>query len=114
MSNRAIEEDLAAHAARNNELRGVIESHGADLSEIRLIDFFSYASSATDAQQLASDLSSIGFRKVEVADEADNQWPVTGVFEGSVEQVTAPDFVERLVRLAANYLAEFDGWGTPI
>ncbi len=41
-------------------------------------------------------------------------WNVEANFEASPLSVTAPSFVETLVRLACEYDAAFDGWGTSI
>ena len=64
---------------------------------------------------LQNDLWALGFSEVNVGSEARNgQWSVIGVFQASVATVTDKAFVENLVRLAAKYLAEFDGWGAPV
>jgi regulator of RNase E activity RraB len=115
MAESFLEEDLDAQKARNESLVEVFLEHGADLGEKRPIDFFFYANSQQDAIALAADLGPLGFASVDVANEAfDGKWGVTAVRLDSIAAVTDEAFVGRLVRLAATYLAEFDGWGAPI
>jgi hypothetical protein len=110
-----IDDDLASQQYRNEKLLEVFREEGADLGEERPIDFFFYTADRESAEALAGDLWALGFAEVNVGTEPWNgQWSVTGVFLASVATVTNKDFVERLVRLAAKYLAEFDGWGAPV
>jgi regulator of RNase E activity RraB len=110
-----IDDDLAAQIARNEKLLEVFREQGADLGEERPIDFFFYTGDHESAEALANDLWVLGFSEVIVGSEArDGKWSVTGVFQASVERITDKAFVESLVRVAAKYLAEFDGWGAPV
>jgi hypothetical protein len=115
MAGSFIEEELAVQLARNDQLVRVIEREGADLAEPRPIDFFFYPSTRADAVALAGDLASLGFTTTHIADEEqDGQWSVQVARTDSVTAVTEEAFVEQLVRVAAKYLAEFDGWGTAV
>jgi regulator of RNase E activity RraB len=110
-----IDDDLASQQLRNEKLLEVFREHGADLGEERPIDFFFYTADHESAESLATDLWTLGFVEVNVGTEPWNgQWSVTGVLQASVATITDKAFVERLVRLAAKYLAEFDGWGAPV
>lgn len=110
-----IDDDLAEQIGRNEKLVDVFRDQGADLGEERPIDFFFYAADHESAEALANDLWALGFAEVNVGSEPRNgQWSVTGVLQASVATITDKAFVERLVRLAAKYLAEFDGWGAPV
>ena len=110
-----IEDELAAQRARNEKIVETIVRHGGELEEERPIDFFFYTDNRADAEALAEDLESIGFDSTHVPDDPiDGKWSVQAVRMGTVLEVTDDTFVERIVRLTAKYLAEFDGWGTPV
>ncbi|HEX9984688.1 MAG TPA: ribonuclease E inhibitor RraB [Thermoanaerobaculia bacterium] len=110
-----IEESLQAHLTRNEELVKLFVEHGGDLDDTRPVDFFFYADSQESAEALANDLQPF-LDEVAVMPEADDagKWAVQGVKQTSVNAVTEPGFVEKLVRAAAHQLAEFDGWGAPV
>lgn len=115
MAGSFIEEELAIQAARNARLIETIEQHGGDLTEVRPIDFFFYASTEQEARSLASDLEDAGFDSTHVSiEEIEGKWSVQAIRMDSVEAITDDAFVERIVRLCVKYLAEFDGWGTAI
>jgi regulator of RNase E activity RraB len=110
-----IEDEVATQRARNERLVEAIVRHGGELEEERPIDFFFYAENRSDADALANDLEEIGFDSTHVPDDpVDGKWSVQAVRMATVLEVTDEVFVERIVRLAAKYLAEFDGWGAPI
>jgi regulator of RNase E activity RraB len=115
MAKQFIEDDVDAQLVRNESLLEVIRDHGADLDERRPIDFFFYAGDRAVAVDFAAELKKLGFNEIQVAEEAvDGTWSVQAVKLDSVNTITAPAFVESIVRLAAQYLVEFDGWGTSI
>lgn len=115
MAKSFIDEDVAAQRARNEKLLEVFGQHGADLNQPREIDFFFYTDDQSAARGLARDLEKAGFDAVHVADHPhDGRWSVQAVRTDSVAAVTGASFVEQIVRLAAQHLAEFDGWGAPI
>ncbi|SRR5216684_2095954 len=115
MAESFIDEELAAQRMRNERLIELIVENGAALGEERPIDFFFYANSREDALSLARDLEALGFVEVTVPEEPyEDKWAVIGILLASVVAATAERFVESIVRLTAKYLAEFDGWGTPI
>lgn len=115
MAESFIKEELAAQLARNEKLLQVFAEHGADPDELRPIDFFFYTADREAAEGLARDLVAEGFETVQVTEEEiEGKWAVQAVRTDSVNAITAEPFVEKIVRLAARYLAEFDGWGAPI
>jgi regulator of RNase E activity RraB len=115
MADSFIDSEVAAQELRNRELIAAIESEGADLQAKRQIDFFFYTIERADADALAADLLAAGFSAAQVGDEPyEGKWPVQGELNASVNEITDLAFVERMVRLAAKYLAEFDGWGTAL
>jgi hypothetical protein len=110
-----IGEEVATHIARNEKLRALITKQGASLDERRPIDFFFYAEDRPAALNLARDLEIAGFEQAQVGNESlDGKWSIHAVRFDSVTAITSPSFVEQMVKLAAQYLAEFDGWGAPI
>lgn len=115
MAESFIEKELQEQRARNERIVATLERHGADVDEPRSIDFFFLANSREDAEALARDLEQMGFELTHVSnDEVDGKWPLQAIRTDTVTAVTEDRFVERLVRLTAKYLAEFDGWGTAV
>lgn len=115
MAESFIHDELAEQLVRNEKIVETIVRHGADLEEERPVDFFFYTNTHADALALAGDLESSGFETAYVPDEDyEGKWAVQAVRNDSVANVTEAAFVEGIVRLAAKYLAEFDGWGTEV
>jgi hypothetical protein len=109
-----IESELACQLARNEKLIETIAGHHGDLHEVRAIDFFFFVNCEEDATGFVTELRSRGFEADTSPEPIDGKWPVEAVLEGTIAKITAAPFVEDLVRLAAKYLAEFDGWGTSV
>lgn len=109
-----LHDDVVAQLARNEQLVHTIERHGGDLDEPRQIDFFFYTNTHEDAVKLATDLDSRGFETFVPDEESEGKWSVQASRTDSVTNITAQPFVEELIRLTSQYLAEFDGWGTAI
>jgi regulator of RNase E activity RraB len=115
MAESFIEDELTEQLMRNEKIVETIVRHGADLEEERPIDFFFFTNSHADALALAADLEAAGFEDAYVPDEDhEGKWAVQAIRNDSVTNVTESVFVEQIVRLAAKYLAEFDGWGTEV
>lgn len=109
-----IDGEIAIQRALNKALIEAFETEGGDLDAPREVDFSFYAGSREDAASLVRDLESRGFQ-AETGDETkEGTWSVHATLQASVNAVTDERFVEDLVRLAAKYLAEFDGWGAAI
>jgi hypothetical protein len=111
-----IQAAIERHATRNRELKKLIESKGIDPASSRLIDLHFWAFGETEANNLAGALQNAGYSPVsKKASESDSTvWSVETRFEASPTSVSAPLFVERMVRLAAENEGEFDGWGTSL
>jgi regulator of RNase E activity RraB len=111
-----IQEAVERHATRNRKLKKLIESKGADPASSRSIDLHFWAFGERAANNLAGALQNAGYSHVsKKASESDSDvWSVETQFEASPLSVSAPFFVERMVRLAAENEGEFDGWGTSL
>jgi hypothetical protein len=110
-----IDDDIREQLSRNEKLVETFLEHGADLDEERPVDFFFYTESPEAARALADDLEANGFDEAAVLPEpTDGKWGVQAIKKASVNGVTDAAFVEKLVRIAANHLAEFDGWGAAV
>ena len=112
-----IDEDLAAHARRNASLVRHITDRGGDPQRPRSIDCFFHVRSEDDAIALSAALQPRGFRDIEVthaAPSGGHPWTVQASVRSTVAAFTAPARVEELVRIAAHFDAEFDGWGTQL
>ena len=94
----------------------MIVSKGVDLEEKRTIDLHFWAFGEAAARDLEGALETAGYSvSVSKPSEADSSlWNVESQVNTSPLAVTTPFFVERLVRLAIENQAEFDGWGTSI
>lgn len=116
MTSSQIVQSILDHAARNRDLVQLIESKGADLDALRLIDLHFRASDQSGAAALALELERAGLQRVVAGqpDDDDANWNVEGQLHASVQQVVQNQFVTRFVRLAAAHRAEFDGWGTSL
>jgi len=111
-----IQTSVLRHATRNRELKELIESKGVDLAEQRTIDLHFWAGGEEAARNLTAVLQTEGYLVVSQNPSKGNPalWNVEAQVEASPLSVTAPLFVERMVRVAAENEAEFDGWGTSL
>lgn len=107
---------VESHLSRNHELNKSIESQGVDLDAPRPIDLHFWASTEKAARNLAIALEAEGYSPVSTNLSARGPalWNVEAQVEASPVTIATPLFVERLIRLAADYDGEFDGWGTSI
>ena len=116
MSESNIQKTIQGHLARNLGLKELIIRKGVDLDVKRTIDLHFWAHGKVAAHDLVVALEIAGY-SVSVSKPSDGDpslWNVESQLNASPLEVTAPFFVERLVRLAADNQAEFDGWGTSI
>ena len=117
MTENAIQQDIAAHRRRNSTLVQDISERGGDTQRERSIDCFFHTRSEDNAIALSALLHAQGFRDISIThseDGGDHPWTVQGVLTCTVVAFTAPNCVEKLVRIAAQHDAVFDGWGTPL
>jgi hypothetical protein len=115
LSESQIKEAIEGHLAQNRELEKLITEKGVDLTKTRTIDLHFWALNEKSAHDLALALDALGYPTSIKARVGNSElWNVESQVEASPLGVTAPFFVERLVRLAQDHGAEFDGWGTAI
>ncbi len=115
MDESTIEELIQGHVARNRELKNLLPEKGVDLVETRIVELHFWASDEKAANDLALALDLIGYPAAKPSRSNDSDlWNVESQVEASPLAATDPFFVERLVRLAAEHEAEFDGWGISI
>ena len=115
MDESKIQKSIEGHLARNRELKKLIANKGVDPEKKRIIDLHFWASSEGAANDLALALKDAGHGAASRGRvDGSDLWNVETQVEASPLAVTTPFFVERLVRLAADHDAEFDGWGTAI
>lgn len=115
MDESKIKELIQGHIARNRELKNLLAEKGIDLVETRIVDLHFWASNEKAANDLALALDLIGYPTTKTSrSNGSDLWNVESQVEASPLAVTDRFFVERLVRLAADHEAEFDGWGTAI
>lgn len=116
LSEADIQTSVERHAARNDELKKLIESKGVDLAAQRVIDLHFWADGEEAARNLVAALQTEGYRVVSrnPSGRERSLWSVEAQVEASPLSITAPFFVERMVRVAAENDGEFDGWGTSI
>ncbi len=111
-----IEQEIQAHIAHNRELLKLFASKGIHAAVSRSIDLHFWTSNESAASKLSAALEQRGYSRVATNRSVNDLslWNVEANFEASPLSVTAPSFVETLVRLACEYDAAFDGWGTSI
>ena len=113
-----IDEMIEGHEARNKALRRVFIEKGLDLREPRLIECHFWTWSSQDADDIAKSLVALGFkilRQQQAASPRDpSLWNVEAGITQSIELTLRREFKDELVRLAAAYSGEYDGWGTAL
>lgn len=89
-----------------------------DLNEPRPIDFHFWAWTQRDAAVLARSLYDMGFLirllAPSPAEGDPDRWAIEAGANVSPDQAVGRDLTAKLVRLAAEEDAEFDGWGTSV
>jgi regulator of RNase E activity RraB len=118
MSEDAITTAVEKHYARNQHLRLAFEQRGVDLDALRPIEFHFWAWTQRDAAVVARSLYQMGFlvRLIAPAPAEDDpdRWSIEAGAKIALTQASGNELTEKLVRLAANEDAVFDGWGTSI
>jgi regulator of RNase E activity RraB len=109
---------IDGHAIRNRELLQTLIEKGVPVSEERVIEHHFWAQGQKAAALLASSLYAERFLVLTIAPvpviEGENCWNVEASIKQSPVDASTMTFVEKLTRLAANYEAVYDGWGTVI
>src|SRR4051812_45506157 len=117
MNESQIQEAIASHEARNIHLKQLLTEKGIDLKKPRPIECHFYATAQSDANALAVELQSRGFRILanrKSADRTSGKWNVEAQIIQTVDLTMRREFIDELVRLADAHHSEHDGWGTEI
>ena len=112
------EAKLSGHEERNRKLLRVFEENRVDLFESRSIDLHFSAAGRANSERLADELSRRGFKIVcmvpaRVRDGLE-AWNIEAETVASLSEVTAAGFTATLTDLAADFRAEYEGWGTSV
>ena len=107
---------VAGHSAWNAELLRRIPEEDVDLDGRRLDDVFFRAPDEDSADSLVHSLARDrleGFFSAPLREEGE-AWSVKGRLRLSPRRMADDEFTEKLVRLAAECEATYDGWGTSL
>ena len=117
LSDTTIRESLRGHEARNAKLLDDLKAKHADLATSRSIDHHFWAPDQRSAALLAKSLYDRGYLVLMIspAETKDGQlWNVEAGFKRSLVAAASAGVTEELVTLAAQFDAEYDGWGSSI
>ena len=115
-----IQESMAGHAARNSELLQELRRKGAKLNMPQSVEHHFWADDQKSAASLARELYRRGFLVLVIAPVVDAEdgekriWNVEAGVQRTLTQAADPAITEELVRLAAEFDATYDGWGTNV
>ena len=109
---------LLGHLERNRELLRIFREKRIDLEKARSIDIRFWSSDQSSAVRLASELYKRGYTLLllgpaRVRDKSD-LWNIEASTLVSISRAASEDFASMLTDLAAEFGAEFDGWGTSV
>jgi hypothetical protein len=118
MTEAEIQTSLAKHRDRNAQLRQVLSERAVNFSQERPVDVHFWVWSQRDAAVLARDLFKQGFlvKLLSSASSPDDpsRWTVDAGARVAPERMLGDEFTERMIRLAAEHDAIYDGWGTEL
>ena len=120
LSEESIQENIAGHESRNPELLATMRDMGIDLQQSRSVEHHFLAESQHNASLLARALHEKGYlilmlSPVDSEDASNsNPWNVEAGIQRTPEEAASSLISEELVRLAAQFDAVYDGWGTPV
>jgi len=113
-----IQTSIDAHRARNTELRKQLTLKTVALSDARPVDVHFWAGDQHDAAMLGRELFKKGFLVKLLAPASDggraSRWNVDAGALIPPEDILGDRLTERLVRMAADCDAVYDGWGTEL
>ena len=113
-----IQSAVAAHRARNAELRERLIRSAVALSESRPVDVHFWADDQHGAAVLGRELFKKGFLVKLMApvtyETGGSRWNIEAGALVPPEQILGDRLTEQLVRLAADCGAVYDGWGTSL
>ncbi len=110
---KSLDEQIAAHAARNKDLASTISNYGISLDKERLADINFWSPDETTANKLEEALSRNEFANVRLS-AGPTKWAVTAQLKAPVTTLISAEFTELLVLLADKYGSVYDGWGTAL
>jgi hypothetical protein len=118
MSQKSIDQELNGHRERNRALRAKFEERKVDLAEARSIEFQFWAWTQRDAAVLGRALYQMGFllRLLAPAPKPNDpeRWSVEAGAKIPLTQALGDELAEKLIKLASDEDAVFDGWGTSV
>jgi hypothetical protein len=104
---------VAGHRARNDALAELIVKKGGNLDERRNVDLHFWAPDEIAAMALAAAMRDFGATNAIYEPAADgSDWNVEAQYQCTVTDLVSQSTVERLVTIAMEHKATFDGWGT--
>jgi regulator of RNase E activity RraB len=113
-----IRNSISGHNARNAELLRHIQEKGVAIGEIRSIEHQFYAQGQKNAALLARELYNRGYLVLVLAppgaEDDSDYWNVEVGIQRTPAEAASHSVTEELVRLAAKFDADYDGWGTLI
>ena len=118
MDEMEIKTAVERHLHRSQLLSTDLEQKGVDLNEPRPIDFHFWAWTQRDAAVLARSLYGMGFLvrllSPSATEDDPDRWAIEAGAKIAPFRASEFDLTEKLVRLAAEEDAVFDGWGTSV
>lgn len=108
---------IQGHVERSANVLRQIADLGRDPKQLQNVDCFFYTNDEDDAIALASCLKANGFRDIQMSNadnDSDYPWSVVAVLTSSPISFAVPDMFAKLVSIAEDYNATFDGWGTQL
>jgi regulator of RNase E activity RraB len=111
---------LNGHAERNKKLIEVFRSKNVDLNQSRSIDLHFWAWGQQNSVRLPHELYKRGFMVLMLGparsqDQDDpDLWNVEAGTGATISHVVTEEFTATLTDLAAQFDAEYDGWGTAV
>lgn len=114
----AIRESIAGHQARNAELALRLKEKGADMNRLYTIEHHFWASNQRDAAHLAKRLYEKGYLITAIdrleRDAGSEVWNISTEIQRTPTEAISEELTGDLVRTAAEYAADYDGWGMSI
>lgn len=110
---------LNGHAERNKKLIEVFRSKNVDLDESRSIDLHFWAWGQPSSVRLAHELYKRGFMVLMLGparsqDQDPDLWNIQAGTVAMISHVVTDEFTAMLTDLAAQFDADYDGWGTAV
>lgn len=115
ITSEEIQRFIEVHNRRNLDYRDKLIERGIWLDDPRSVELHFWADEQTGAALLAKALYQSGFLILMLApsdqDDGNVRWSIQTGIKVPISRILSQEFTETMVRLAAEYSAEFDGWG---